>query len=195
MSIDWKDEATKARLTALVREGHTATAIAAIFNRELGVEVSRNAVLGAIHRQKLGDSRPPRQPVGRVQRVRSASALGNRIAEARARAGRAKAQPRNMDNGLYASSSKREDRSGTVEAHVAKAAKAAKLKPEPPLNLTLEQLTDATCKWAINDGSGEAGFLFCGHPQWGGDGTKLPLPYCEAHSRMAVSRFQPEEEQ
>ena len=61
-------------------------------------------------------------------------------------------------------------------------AQPKKLKHRPsdgepaPLLLDLEDLTDATCKWPVTDGSP---FKFCGHKK------DTSVPYCPYHQRAA----------
>jgi GcrA cell cycle regulator len=44
--------------------------------------------------------------------------------------------------------------------------------------LTIEKLTERTCKWPIGD-PGDEDFHFCGHDSLEG------LPYCQYHARVA----------
>lgn len=66
-----------------------------------------------------------------------------------------------------------------------------KLKPPPvcqpipapravdvvPLNISLFELTDATCKWPYGDA---APYAFCGNPTWVGSS------YCECHASLSI---------
>lgn len=49
-----------------------------------------------------------------------------------------------------------------------------------PLNLTIIDLTDHTCKWPVNDGGP---FLFCGHEK------EFGVPYCAYHQRISREGF------
>lgn len=47
-----------------------------------------------------------------------------------------------------------------------------------PLNLTLDELREDSCRWPYGDGP----FTFCGHPKKGGSS------YCVTHHAMAFTR-------
>ena len=157
-------------LKKLWTEGHSASQIAA----KLGMGVTRNAVIGKVHRLNLsGRATQPRSSEPRTPRkTREPSHPGRPMgAPSMPRAGntvlkqfpRAEAQPRQIT------------------------------LPEPkPLRLvdlpkdgriTILHLSDKTCKWPIGD-PGAEDFCFCGH------GPRDNSPYCEYHARLAYQPVQ-----
>ena len=161
----WTEERV-ARLAKLWAEGLSASQIAA----DLG-EVTRNAVIGKVHRLGLS---------GRAKPAGKSTGGG----------ARRKAAPRNPSSG--GGSYNRTARSNTRPAgNVALKARSEntsqQAKPQVDLvapeskKLTLLQLTEHTCKWPTGDPT-MPGFSFCGHK------TEEEKPYCEFHNKLA---FQP----
>lgn len=163
--LSWTEERVDL-LKKLWGEGLSASQIAA----RLGQGVTRNAVIGKVHRLNLSGRTPqahtaaaPRTP--RKSREPSAPGRPN-MAPSMPTAGatalkpmvRVEAQPRHQ------------------------------ALPEPkPLrlqdvsksgNITILHLSDKTCRWPIGD-PGTEGFCFCGH------GPREGSPYCEYHARLA----------
>jgi GcrA cell cycle regulator len=158
----WTEERVEL-LKKLWAEGLSASQIAG----RLALGVTRNAVIGKVHRLNLsGRATQPRNTAPRTARKspREPSALG-----------RSPSMPTAGANALkpYA------------QIHAAPRPIAL---PEPkPLRLidsakdgriTILHLTDKTCKWPIGDPNKED-FCFCGH------GPRDGSPYCEYHARMA----------
>ncbi len=153
----WTDERV-AMLKKLWAEGHSASQIA----QQLG-GVTRNAVIGKVHRLGLSGRATPSRPVRRPPRL-------------------ARAKPR-LDTGGTA----RETAVTTSPAERTRASERAEiLAALPPLQLddgkTASVLTirDSMCKWPIGD-PGDPGFAFCGRKADCG-------PYCSEHAKIA---FQP----
>lgn len=152
--MSWTDERV-ARLTKLWSEGLSASQVAA----ELG-GVTRNAVIGKIHRLGLSGRDKPATKTGTRQK-RTARANGytrtNRSAP--------RATKSNGVANLAKSSPQPPERTVDLVA------------PEP-LRIKLVNLTESTCKWPLGDPQ-EAKFSFCGHA------IKTDTPYCEYHSKLA----------
>jgi len=140
---------------------------------EVGHGVTRNAVIGKVHRLNLS---------GRVQQQRVAAPRAPRKQREPSLAPRAGGSMPSMPT-AGSSALKPMMR---AETHIRPAA-----IPEPqPLRLvdlpkdgrvTILHLSDKTCKWPIGD-PGSEDFWFCGLPSVAGK------PYCEAHVGVA---FQP----
>jgi GcrA cell cycle regulator len=152
--MSWTDERV-ARLTKLWSEGLSASQVAA----ELG-GVTRNAVIGKIHR------------LGLSGRDKPASKSGTR-------------QKRTVRANGYSRANRSAPRAATLNgvANLAKASpqpleRAVDLVAPEPLRIKLVNLTESTCKWPLGDPQ-EADFCFCGHS------IKSDTPYCEYHSKLA----------
>jgi len=117
-----------AQLRSFVDSGLTCSQIAA----EIGV--TRNAVIGKIHRLGLSPGRPAAQP-----------------ARAAAPRGRRPPSPRRMLRLVYA------DAPG-----IAAAARAESDEIESAQRCSLLELTQNTCRWPVSD-PGAADFSFCGN--------------------------------
>ncbi|WP_439273658.1 GcrA family cell cycle regulator [Pseudochrobactrum sp. HB0163] len=177
--MNWTDERVEL-LKKLWSEGLSASQIAA----QLG-GVSRNAVIGKVHRLKLSGRGKTTTAAPRSKKTAAAPVAAPRAANtASAPSGNASAAPQ-----------------PAMRATVMKTAGAAALQAEvladavaePAIlpnenvvvpisrHLTLLQLTERTCKWPIGDPLHED-FHFCGHES--GESS----PYCSYHSKLA---FQP----
>ena len=150
--MSWTDERVEL-LKKLWSDGLSASQIAA----ELG-GITRNAVIGKVHRlglsgrAKSASSTAPRQRKTRssshMLRMTRASVRGN-TALAHAYEIEAEATPELMENIIPIGQRR-----------------------------TILELTEQTCRWPVGDpGSGD--FFFCGGNSLGG------LPYCAHHSRVA----------
>jgi GcrA cell cycle regulator len=152
--MSWTDERVEL-LKKLWGEGLSASQIAA----QLG-GVTRNAVIGKVHRLSLSGRAKPASSTPRPRKVRAASPH--------------RPSPRHYISGNTA-----------LKTH---ASPAPRRLPAPvpiedivvpiPLNISLLQLSDAVCRWPNGDPGSET-FGFCGHASWNS------LPYCEYHSRLA----------
>jgi GcrA cell cycle regulator len=147
--MSWTDDRV-ATLTKLWADGLSASQIAA----ELG-GVTRNAVIGKVHRLGLSGRAKPASSSAR--KVKTAAARSSNSYNARPRALR--------PTGSTAPSVPSRPAIEDIPVPVSK-------------KILLEQLTDKTCKWPDGDPSTDD-FHFCGN------NTKEETPYCEYHCRMA----------
>jgi GcrA cell cycle regulator len=200
--MSWTDERVEL-LKKMWGEGQSASQIA----KELG-GVTRNAVIGKVHRlglsNRAGPTPAPATPAaaGAAAKPEAKAKPAPKPAEAKARPA-AKPAPRPVEEDV-AEVDEDEDtdtRPATVP-HTRKAIIPAgqPLPPQPSANeispealakvneiekkarrLTLMELTERTCKWPVGDPATE-NFWFCGLP------TQPGKPYCEAHVGVA---FQP----
>jgi GcrA cell cycle regulator len=168
--LSWTDERVEL-LKKLWTEGLSASQIAG----RLGAGVTRNAVIGKVHRLNLsGRAQPQRAAQPRAPRKAREPSLANRAGgglPSLATAGSAALKP-------------------IMRAAVQPRPQAL---PEPqPLRLvdlpqdgrvTILHLSDKTCKWPIGD-PGSEDFCFCGH------GPRDGSPYCEYHARLAYQPLQ-----
>lgn len=157
----WTNERVEL-LKKLWAQGLSASQIAA----QLGGGITRNAVIGKVHRLKLSGRA---KPVAASPLQRAAS---QRAAQQRHRA-------KNNPSPLRPKA-----------RFVGKPQTSPRLLPPPQpiedivvpvsLNLLLLNTTGQTCKWATSEFDAPAQDIrFCGHKIFGG------LPYCEYHSRLA----------
>lgn len=146
-------------LKKLWAEGHSASQIA----KELG-GVTRNAVIGKVHRLGLSGRATPSRPVKRPPRL-------------------ARPKPRLQPDGSVITP---KVRVSTMDAPLRTAEKAAMVAALPPQRLadgeaaTILTLRDSMCKWPIGDPA-DPKFAFCGRKSESG-------PYCSEHGKVA---FQP----
>jgi GcrA cell cycle regulator len=170
----WTDERVET-LKKLWMEGLSASQIAG----ELGEGVTRNAVIGKVHRLKLSarakptNSTPRARPAARPapRRVASPSAGMSNMSSNVGKPRPAMSRPQSMGATALAHNPDME-----TQLYVAPA--VAELFIPEDKRLSLLQLTEATCKWPIGDPL-HKDFYFCGqHSLESG-------PYCEFHSRRA----------
>lgn len=172
--LSWTDERVEL-LKKLWTEGLSASQIAG----RLGAGVTRNAVIGKVHRLNLsGRAQPQRTAQPRAPRKqREPSLPGSRT---------------HVSGGAMPSMP-------TAGSSALKPMMRAEIQsrpvalPEPkPLRLvdlaeggrvTILHLSDKTCKWPIGDPGSEE-FCFCGH------GPRDGSPYCEYHARLAYQPVQ-----
>lgn len=150
--MSWTDERVEL-LKRLWSDGLSASRIAG----ELG-GITRNAVIGKVHRLGLSGRAPsPSASAPRQRKARPPSQM-LRIARAAVRGNTALAQVYEID--------------AEVEPAV-----VDNIIPMPQRRTILE-LTESTCRWPVGDpGSGD--FFFCGGNTLGN------LPYCAHHARLA----------
>lgn len=167
MTAHWTDERTE-RLKALWKDGLTGEQIAS----QLG-GVSREAVLGKVHRLNLSGRAKP----GNSLRTRQRQANADRSIANKIKAGTLR-KPRGNQNGGLAF----KIAAGTLGKKTAlpKVAAPAQRPIEdlpPPLSrdVSLLDLKAADCRWPLGDGP----FVFCGQHAYDGS------PYCEYHHRLA----------
>ena len=155
--MPWTDERVEL-LKKLWQDGLSASQIAA----ELG-GVTRNAVIGKVHRLGLSGRGQPtttikrqrRAPVPTARRTRQMVTIGNLALQPQI-------EP-------YEEPQFRPSRDVVVP--IAK-------------RLTIEMLTERTCKWPIGD-PGQDDFHFCGNDSLDG------VPYCQYHSSVAYQTPDP----
>ncbi|MAM95028.1 MAG: GcrA cell cycle regulator [Parvibaculum sp.] len=153
----WTDERVEL-LKKLWAEGLSASQVA----KQLG-GVTRNAVIGKVHRLGLsGRAMPSRPARTRPQAPRTL---------VRGRPDPLTAEPREEEQAQNQSAKKAES-SQTEERGL-----------EPAQRATVLTLTEHTCKWPIGD-PGRPGFHFCGR------GAEHGSPYCTEHARMAYQPAQ-----
>ncbi|WP_102961135.1 GcrA family cell cycle regulator [Mangrovicella endophytica] len=175
--MSWNDERVDL-LRRLWTEGLSASQIA----DRLGGGVSRNAVIGKVHRLKLesrGKSTVSAPAVSTAAEVVAAEAV-TEVVEVIVPARVVAAQPvmRSITRTVGATALKMEPVLVPVVAEPQR--QPGEVVPISR-NLTLVQLTDRTCKWPLGDPL-SADFRFCGCAS--GDSS----PYCSYHSKLA---FQP----
>ena len=157
--MSWTDERVSA-LKKLWAEGHSASQIA----KQLG-GVTRNAVIGKVHRLGLSGRATPSRPVKRPPRL-------------------ARPKPRILPDGSVKVAAPQ------LPEHVAEPRtvieRPVSVAPLPPLAMadgepaTILTLRDSMCKWPIGDPA-DPKFAFCGRKADCG-------PYCAEHAKVA---FQP----
>jgi GcrA cell cycle regulator len=160
--MSWTDERVDT-LKRLWTDGLSASQIAA----SLG-EVTRNAVIGKIHRLGLSGRARTGQPAVGVQHKAKPAAPAMRRA----------IRPTVASVG------------NTALAAEPTYAVASRPEPEQQAEIvpigqrvTIMMLTEQTCRWPIGD-PGSEGFTFCGRR------SDTGIPYCTAHARIA---YQPAE--
>ncbi len=202
--MSWTDERIET-LKKLWGEGHSASQIAA----ELG-GVSRNAVIGKVHRLKLESRiKAPAPQAAAPVAVAPAPAVPAPAAAAPIVSKAPEVQPAAVVRNAAPVAEFREApatprilpaQAAAPHHPMARTMGATALKMEPALvveeerrsadvlpisrNLTLVQLSERTCKWPLGDPL-SPDFRFCGNSS--GEGS----PYCKYHARIA---FQPASE-
>jgi GcrA cell cycle regulator len=167
--MSWTDERVES-LKKMWADGLSASQIAA----KLGMGVTRNAVIGKVHRLNLS---------GRATQPRSTAPRAPRKTREPSHPGRATGMPSMPTAG-----------SNALKSFLRPEPMARQISiPEPaPLRLvdlpkdgriTILHLSDKTCKWPIGDPTHED-FCFCGHKPRDGS------PYCEYHARAAYQPLQ-----
>jgi GcrA cell cycle regulator len=160
--MGWTEERV-AELKKLWAEGHSASQIA----KRLG-SVTRNAVIGKVHRLGLSGRATPSRPVKRPPRL-----------------ARPKPQvmPRPAQTPVARGATALAVRAEPVQqTHISEA--EANIEPKRLSNgdmVTVLTVRDSMCKWPIGDPA-DAAFGFCGHA------SHENSPYCAEHARVA---FQP----
>ncbi|WP_322866750.1 GcrA family cell cycle regulator [Aquicoccus sp. G2-2] len=185
--MSWTDERVEL-LKKMWGEGQSASQIA----KELG-GVTRNAVIGKVHRLGLSNRSP-----GAAKADTKAKPAANKP-EAKSRSARTKPS-KPATKAAPAKETEAEARPAMSPARRAIIPAGQPLPPQPSANeispealakvseiekkakkLTLMELTERTCKWPVGDPATDD-FWFCGLPVQSGK------PYCEAHVGVA---FQP----
>ncbi len=177
--LSWTDERVE-MLKKLWAEGLSASQIAA----KLG-GVSRNAVIGKVHRLKLsGRAKSTKPAAPRVRRtpnpggsVRS-SGMGSSGGSSSGNFNMPTRTAPSTTHTIGATALKHDQE---VVAYNAPFQDAQDVVAPMPLKLKLVDINDTTCKWPYGDPlQGE--FYFCGH------GNKENSPYCSYHSKLAFQQ-------
>jgi len=158
----WTDERVE-MLKKLWADGLSASQVA----KQLG-GVTRNAVIGKVHRLGLSGRATPSRPAR--PRPQTAS--------------RAMAPLRGRPDPLVAERRAEEMRAATPHVERAEVARIEAEAMDPSQRATVLTLTEHTCKWPIGD-PGRPGFHFCGR------GADSGAPYCTEHARLAYQPVQP----
>ncbi len=184
--MSWTDERVET-LKSMWADGKSASQIA----KELG-GVTRNAVIGKVHRLGLSNRTPGAEseaeaaPAAAQPEEEAAKSAAPAEEKAEADAPSAAARPASQATNIPAQRPKlipgqplppqpsANEISAEALANLAEVAKKAK-------RLTLMQLTERTCKWPVGDPATDD-FWFCGLQ------TAPGKPYCEVHVAVA---FQP----
>ena len=174
--MGWTDERVEL-LKKLWMEGLSASQIAA----ELGEGVTRNAVIGKVHRLKLSarakptNTAPRSRPAARPSTPRRPSTSSSSTSTMSAKPRVSMSRPQVMGATALAASPDME-----TELYVAPAAAELFIPEDKRLNLL--QLSELTCKWPIGDPLTKD-FYFCGQH------SLETGPYCEFHSRRAYHQL------
>jgi GcrA cell cycle regulator len=164
----WTEERVEL-LKKLWSDGLSASQIAG----RLGMGVTRNAVIGKVHRLNLaGRATQPRTSVPRAPRETRIPGIVRTHEPSMPTAGSAalKAIPRS------------ETQARPLALPEPKPLRLVDLPKDG--RITILHLSDKTCRWPIGD-PGTEEFCFCGH------GPRDGSPYCEYHARIA---YQPAQE-
>jgi GcrA cell cycle regulator len=181
--MGWTEERVEL-LKKLWLEGLSASQIAGV----LGEGVTRNAVIGKVHRLKLSGRAKPASSAPRVrttprptQRRVAAPSSGSRPSMGGGMATTMKSRPMGGGGGAIQGATALKINEEMV-AEIELAPQAQELFIPVEKRLTLLQLSEHTCKWPIGDPL-TPDFYFCG--QHSDDGK----PYCDFHSRRAYHQL------
>ena len=195
----WTEERVK-KLTLLWKSGNSASKIAV----ELGEGVSRNAVIGKIHRLGLSErgsglspkrtkksSKHQSDKILTADKIQIDLKLDPNLEKSAKRKGKKRGRKpsiknlinnENTSDGISKINDNLLSESGELESEVDQVTLANMRKIEKTAKkLSLLELTEKTCKWPIGDPA-TSKFWFCGHP------SEQGKPYCETHVSIA---FQP----
>ena len=170
--MPWTEDRVES-LKKLWADGLSASQIAA----KLGMGVTRNAVIGKVHRLNLA---------GRVTAPRAQS---QRTVGRKPTRDGGPSSPRNHSAPSMPSAGATALKPQTQIHYNPRLAPLPEPKPLRLVDLpkdgriTILHLSDKTCKWPIGDPNHED-FCFCGH------GPRNGSPYCEYHARMAYQPAQ-----
>ncbi|WP_127144337.1 GcrA family cell cycle regulator [Pelagibacterium montanilacus] len=183
--MTWTDERV-ALLKKLWMEGLSASQIAS----ELSGGVTRNAVIGKVHRLKLSARakpssaapRPkaPRAPIARKPSSSGSGGVGISRPAAAAATSAQSAPRRTVSAPIMGATALKMETAQEVEMEVAPRASELFIPPEERISLL--QLSEKTCKWPIGDPMSKE-FHFCGRES---DEAK---PYCDFHARKAYHQL------
>ena len=175
-SMNWTDERVE-QLRKLWADGLSASQIAA----QMG-GVTRNAVIGKVHRLKLSSRGKSTSSQPRVKKVTSSSQPRQSSTPRSSSGGSGRGGSGGGTHSIGATALKSEYRTNAISAQVLEFVPAL-VAPESK-RLMLVELSERTCKWPIGDPM-SIEFNFCGHES--GDSG----PYCQFHAKLA---YQPASE-
>ena len=183
--MGWTEERVEL-LKKLWLEGLSASQIAGV----LGEGVTRNAVIGKVHRLKLtgrakpASSTPRARTAPRAPGIRRVSTGGNRPSSGIASMMKSRSMPSGGGGGggmTHGATALKMDEQFHTEVYVAPQVQELFI-PENE-RLSLLELNEQTCKWPIGDPL-TPDFYFCGqHSEEG-------KPYCDFHSRRAYHQLE-----
>ena len=153
-------------LTKLWMEGLSAAQIAV----KLGEGVTRNAVIGKVHRLKLSGRA---KPASATHRTRTASRTG-RHSVSRRSGGGGSSRRRSISAPVIGATAL----SPSLDVSALAARRAEEIYVPPEKRIGILGLTEKTCKWPIGDPLLED-FHFCGHD------SEESGPYCKFHAKRA----------
>lgn len=176
--MGWTEERVEL-LKKLWMEGLSASQIAAV----LGEGVTRNAVIGKVHRLKLSGRAKPASSTPRVRAAAPRTSTTRRVPSQASRpAMGSMARPRNIGAGaIVGATALKVSEEYQAEAYQLPEVDEIDIPVEQRLNLL--QLNEHTCKWPIGDPL-TPDFYFCG--QHSDEGK----PYCDFHSRRAYHQIE-----
>jgi GcrA cell cycle regulator len=180
--MGWTDERVEL-LKKLWMEGLSASQIAAV----LGDGVTRNAVIGKVHRLKLSGRAKPTSTAPRVRSAprpqqRRVASPSSRSSLSHGHGAVMRSRPMGGGAGMtMGATALKASEEYEVEAYQLPQAQELEIPVEQRLSLL--QLNEQTCKWPIGDPL-TPDFYFCG--QHSDEGH----PYCEFHSRRAYHQVE-----
>jgi GcrA cell cycle regulator len=176
--MGWTEERVEL-LKKLWLEGLSASQIAAV----LGDGVTRNAVIGKVHRLKLSGRAKPASSAPRARSAARAPGIRRPSGMTRSSSGIASMmKSRSMGPApMHGATALKIDSELAVEAYEAPQVQELFIPLEQRLSLL--QLSEHTCKWPIGDPL-TPDFYFCGNHSEEGK------PYCEFHSRRAYHQLE-----
>jgi len=169
--MSWTDERVEV-LKKLWMEGLSASQIAG----ELGQGVTRNAVIGKVHRLKLSARAKPASSSPRARAAHRSPRRPSGGSTSSSSMGTMKRRSVNSSPMIGATALKQSEDLDT-EFYVAPNLAQELVIPEGE-RVSLLELSELTCKWPIGDPL-NSDFHFCGR------GSLEGKPYCEFHSKRA----------
>lgn len=174
--MSWTEERVET-LKKLWMEGLSASQIAG----ELGQGVTRNAVIGKVHRLKLSGRA---KPASSSPRARPASRPARRVGSGGGGSSSSASMPKRRSMGaapIVGATALKPSEDLSTEMEVAPAQMEEIFIPEAE-RIGLLGLNEDTCKWPIGDPM-NSDFHFCGQ------GSLEGKPYCEFHSKRAYHQM------
>jgi GcrA cell cycle regulator len=177
--MGWTEERVEL-LKKLWMEGLSASQIAGI----LGEGVTRNAVIGKVHRLKLSGRAKPASSAPRVRSAPRSNGV-RRLPSSSGRTsssigGMMKSRSMGGGGGIHGATALKLDQEFETDVYIAP---VQELEIPEAQRLTLLQLNEQTCKWPIGDPL-TPDFFFCGGH------AEENKPYCEFHSRRAYHQIE-----